>query len=61
MNSLKKKLANMYSKVAPIVVAVNTIAIPHHFPKTKPENNKSSIAKPNSKTKAIQKIKYLML
>ena len=47
----------MKTEVAPAVVAVRTINIPHHFPKTKPENIKSGIAKPKSKTQITEKRK----
>ena len=57
--SLKKKPTNKYSNVAPIVVDVKVIAIPHHFPKTKPENIKSGIAKPRSNTHIMQNIKKI--
>ena len=55
--SLKKKPTKIYKKVAPKVVDVSTINIPHHFPKTNPENTKSGIAKPKSNTQIMQKIK----
>ena len=57
--SLKKKPTNIYSSVAPIVVDVSTIVMPHHFPKTKPENIKSGIAKPKSNTQIILNIKKI--
>ena len=57
MVSLKKKPTSTYNKVAPIVVAVSAIDIPHYFPKTKPENSKSGIAKPKSRTQIIENIK----
>ena len=53
----KKKPTNKYNNVAPIVVAVSTIIIPHHLPKTNPENIKSGIAKPSSSVHTIEKIK----
>ena len=58
--SLKKKPAKVYNKVAPIVVAVSTINIPHHLPKTKPENIKRGIAKPKSKTQIMENIKKII-
>ncbi len=57
--SLKKKPTNKYNSVAPIVVAVKTIAIPHHLPKTKPENTNSGIAKPKSNTHTMLNIKKM--
>ena len=57
--SLKKKPTKIYKKVAPKVVDVSTINIPHHFPKTNPENTKSGIAKPKSNTQIMQKMKKL--
>ena len=57
--SLKKKFANMYNKVAPNVVEVKTIKIPHHFPNTNPANNRSGVAKPKRRTQIMQKIKKL--
>ena len=53
----QKKLVSKYSRAAPIVVAVKTINIPHHLPKTKPEKSKRGNAKPKSKTQIIQKTK----
>ena len=55
--SLKKKPTNIYSRVAPNVVAVNTINIAHHLPKTKPEKIKRGIANPNSNTQTTEKVK----
>ena len=55
--SRKKNPTNIYNNVAPAVVETSTIVIPHHLPKTKPANIKSGIAKPNSKTQMMQKIK----
>ena len=57
--SLKKKPTNIYNSAAPIVVPIKTRTIPHHFPKTKPENNKRGIANPRSKTHTIEKIKKI--
>ena len=56
----KKKPTSMYKKVAPIVVAVSTISIPHHLPKTKPENNSRGIANPNRRIQIIEKIKKII-
>ena len=56
---LKKKPANKYNSVDPIVVDVKTIAIPHHLPNTKPENIKRGITKPKSKTHTMEKIKKI--
>ena len=47
----------MYNKVAPTVVAVSTINIPHHLPKTNPDNNSKGIANPSRSTQIIQKMK----
>ena len=41
-------------KVAPIVVEVRTIDMPHHLPKTKPANINKGIAKPKNRTHTIQ-------
>ena len=57
IKSLKKRVDRRYNKVAPIVVAIKTNKIPHHLPKTNPANNKSGVAKPNSKIQIIEKIK----
>ena len=57
MKSRKKKPTNEYNSVAPIVVDVSTINIPHHLPKIKPENTRRGIAKPKSNTQIIQKTK----
>ena len=55
--SRKKNPTKIYNNVAPIVVEIRTIVIPHHLPKTNPENTSSGIAKPNNKIQIIQKIK----
>ena len=54
---LKNNPANIYNKVAPIVVAVRTIKIPHHWPNTKPANISNGPAKPRDNVQTIQKIK----
>ena len=51
----------MYNRVAPIVVDVSTINIPHHLPKTKPEKISRGIAKPKSNTQTIEKIKKIIV
>ena len=40
-----------------MVVEVRTINIPHHLPKTKPENINNGIANPSIKTQIIEKTK----
>ena len=57
--SLKKNPTNKYNSVAPIVVDVKTISMPHHLPNTKPENIKRGIAKPKNKTHTIVKTKKI--
>ena len=54
---LKKKPARIYKSAAPNVVADSTINIPHHLPKTNPENKRRGIAKPKSNTQTIEKTK----
>ena len=51
----------MYNNVAPIVVDTSTIVIPHHLPKTKPENTNKGITKPKSSTQIIEKIKNIIV
>ena len=55
--SRKNNPARKYNNIAPIVVEVSTINIPHHLPKTKPEKISRGIAKPKSNTQTIEKIK----
>ena len=43
--------------MAPIVVEVRTIKIPHHFPNINPEKINRGIAKPNNRTHTIESIK----
>jgi hypothetical protein len=57
---LKKKVTKIYNNVAPIVVDVRTITIPHHLPKTKPENSNKGVAKPKIKTQTVEKIKKMI-
>ena len=57
ITSWKKSPANKYNNVAPIVVDTSTINIPHHLPKTNPENNKIGVTKPRSKVQIAEKIK----
>ena len=49
----------MYNNVAPSVVYVSTINIPHHLPKTNPEKINKGIAKPNNKIHTKQNIKKI--
>jgi len=52
MLTLKK-----YNNTAPIVVEVSTINIPHHLPKTKPENIINGMANPSNNTQTMEKMK----
>ena len=53
---LKKKLASMYNKVAPIDIDVTAINVPHHLPNTNPEKISKGSAKPSRSTQRIEKI-----
>ena len=55
----RKKPTNIYNNVAPIVVETSTINIPHHLPKTKPENISRGMAKPRNNTQTTEKIKNI--
>ena len=57
IKSLKKRFANIYKSVAPIVVDKTAIIIPHHYPNTKPANNNKGVAKPKNNVQTIENIK----
>ena len=54
--SQKNNLTRKYNNVAPIVVETSTINIPHHLPKTKPENINGGIANPSNNTQIMEKL-----
>jgi hypothetical protein len=54
--SRKNNPTRKYNNVAPIVVETSTINIPHHLPKTKPENINGGIANPSNNTQIMEKL-----
>ena len=61
ITSRKKKPANMYNSVAPVVIDVRMIINPHHLPKTKPENIIRGVTNPKNKTQIIEKTKKIIV
>jgi hypothetical protein len=54
--SRKNNPTRKYNNVAPIVVETSTINIPHHLPKTKPENINDGIANSSNNTQIMEKL-----
>ena len=52
----KNNPTRRYNNVAPIIVETSTINIPHHLPKTKPENINGGIANPSNNTQIMEKL-----
>ena len=52
----KNNPTRKYNNVATIVVETSTINIPHHLPKTKPENINGGIANPSNNTQIMEKL-----
>ena len=53
INSFKKKFANKYKHVAPVVKEIETTRVPNHLPKMKPPNNATGLPNPSKKTQII--------
>ena len=51
----------MYNRVAPTVVNVTIINVPHHLPKTKPEKNSKGLTGAKINTQRIEKIKKIII
>ena len=56
----KKYPARMYKSVAPTVVAVTDIIVPHHFPNINPEKISTGVAKPKKQTHTTENKKKII-
>ena len=50
----------MYKSVAPTVVAVTDIIVPHHFPNISPEKISNGVAKPKNQTHTTENKKKII-
>ena len=59
--SLKKKLAKIYKRVAPVDRPRTTIIVPNHFPKIKPPTKNIGEPNPSRRTQTIVQKKNIKL